>query len=314
MSSPLTTEGGGLRARLARTRAALARGLSALTGRETALTDADFDELEESLILADVGMAASRRLIEELRHAARREGLRDGTAVLERLRREMLEMLAPCAAAPWPAQKPYVLLVVGVNGVGKTTTVAKIARWAQRQGRSVLLAAADTYRAAAVEQLQRWGERLGIPVIAQAQGSDAAAVAHDALAAALARKVDLLIVDTAGRQHTHGDLMEQLKKIGRVLEKLRAGAPDEVLQVLDAATGQNALSQLQHFQATAGVNSLCLTKLDGTAKGGVLLALAERFRLPVRFIGVGEGVDDLRPFHAEEFVQALLPEAASGDE
>jgi fused signal recognition particle receptor len=283
-----------------------------LTGREAALSDADLDDLEEALILSDVGMAASRRLIEQLRHAAHREGLRDGQEALERLRRDMLDLLTPCKAPPWNASKPYVLLVVGVNGVGKTTTVAKIAHFAQRQGKRVLLAAADTYRAAAVEQLQRWGERLNVPVITQGQDADAAAVAHDALAAALARDVDLLIVDTAGRQHTHGDLMEQLKKIRRVLGKLRAGAPDEVLQVLDAATGQNALSQLQHFHAAVGVNSLALTKLDGTAKGGVLLALAERFRLPVRFIGVGEGMDDLRLFHAEEFVQALLPDVVTG--
>lgn len=313
MSSP-PASGGGLRARLARTRAALARGFGALTGRGTALTDASLDDIEESLILADVGIAASRRLIEQLRHDAHRAGRSDGPAALERLRREMLDMLAPCKAAPWRGEKPYVLLVVGVNGVGKTTTVAKIAHFAQKQGMRVLLAAADTYRAAAVEQLQRWGERLGIPVIAQGQDADAAAVAHDALAAALARNVDLLIVDTAGRPHTHGDLMEQLKKIRRVLAKQRAGAPDEVLQVLDAATGQNALSQLQHFHTAVGVNSLVLTKLDGTAKGGVLLALAERFRLPVRFIGVGEGMDDLKAFHAEEFVQALLPETVSGNE
>jgi fused signal recognition particle receptor len=306
-STPIPA-GGGLRARLARTRATLARGLAALAGRGPAMNDQVLEDLEESLILADVGIAASRRLIENLRHAVRREGLRDGTEVLERLRRNMLEMLAPCKAPPWTAQLPYVLLVVGVNGVGKTTTVAKIAHFARHGGKRVLLAAADTFRAAAVEQLQRWGERLEIPVVAQAQGADAAAVAHDALAAALAREVDLLIVDTAGRQHTHGDLMEQLKKIRRVLGKLQPGAPHEVLQVLDAATGQNALSQLQHFHAAVGVNSLVLTKLDGTAKGGVLLALAERFRLPVRFIGVGEGLDDLRPFHAEEFVQALLPD------
>ena len=201
-----------------------------------------------------------------------------------------------------------MILVVGVNGVGKTTTIAKIAKRLQDQGHSVMLAAGDTFRAAAVQQLQRWGERLEIPVVAQPQGSDAAAVAHDALVSARTRGVDVLIIDTAGRLHTQGDLMEQMKKIKRVLGKLETAAPQKVLQVLDAGTGQNALSQLKHFQDAVAVNGLCLTKLDGTAKGGVLVAIAEQFQLPIHYIGVGEGFDDLREFDAQQFAAVLIPE------
>ena len=209
---------------------------------------------------------------------------------------------------PEATGNPYILLVVGVNGVGKTTSVAKMARRFQQQGKSVLLAAADTFRAAAVEQLQTWAQRLDIQVIAQHQGADSAAVAHDALTSALSRNVDILLIDTAGRQHTQNDLMEQLKKIKRVLGKVDPGSPHEIMQVLDATTGQNALSQLRHFNNAVSVDSLCLTKLDGTARGGVILAISNEFKLPIRYIGIGEGAGDLRPFEAESFVDALVQE------
>ena len=218
----------------------------------------------------------------------------------------MLAILKPCEELPDMTGRPYVMLVVGVNGVGKTTSVAKMAKYFQEQGKSILLAAADTFRAAAVEQLHTWAERMDIPIIAQHQGADAAAVAHDALTSAISKNIDLLLVDTAGRQHTHSDLMEQLKKIKRVLGKVDAKAPQEIIQVLDATTGQNAVSQLKHFDSAVSVDSLCLTKLDGTAKGGVVVAIADEFKLPIRFIGIGEGADDLRPFDAESFVDALL--------
>jgi fused signal recognition particle receptor len=222
----------------------------------------------------------------------------------------MLALMAPCAQplAIVRGERPFVLMVVGVNGAGKTTTIGKLAHKLKSQGLSVMLAAGDTFRAAAVEQLQTWGQRNDIPVIAQAGGADAAAVAHDAMQAAAARKVDVLIIDTAGRLHTQSGLMDELKKIRRIVQRFDPQAPQEVLLVLDAGTGQNALAQLQHFHAAVEVTGLCLTKLDGTAKGGILFAMAQQAALPIRFIGVGEGIQDLREFDAEEFVEALLPE------
>jgi fused signal recognition particle receptor len=225
----------------------------------------------------------------------------------------MLELIAPCERPleiP-AATQPFVIMVVGVNGAGKTTTIGKLAHHLQAQGHKVMLAAADTFRAAAVEQLKVWGERNGVPVIAQDTGADAAAVAHDALHAASARGMDVLIVDTAGRLHTQSGLMDELKKIRRVIERIRPQAPHEVLLVLDAGIGQNALAQREHFQAAVGVTGLILTKLDGTAKGGVVFAMAAKNPLPIRFIGVGEAIEDLRVFNAAEFVEALLPETES---
>jgi fused signal recognition particle receptor len=221
----------------------------------------------------------------------------------------MLAVVQPAARALEidRAAKPFVIMAVGVNGVGKTTTIAKLAHRLQGQGLDVLLAAADTFRAAAIEQLRTWGERLGVPVIAQHSGADAAAVCHDAMAAATARGVDVLIVDTAGRQHTHAGLMDELRKIKRVINRSCADAPHEVLLVLDASTGQNALSQLKHFNEAVGVTGLALTKLDGTAKGGILLAIARQGGAAIRFLGVGEGLDDLQDFSAVEFIDALLP-------
>lgn len=276
------------------------------------LDDALFEELEEVLMTCDIGVQASLTLVDKLRERVTREKIKDAKGVIEGLRREISELLE-VAQTPWllnqhteSLPKPYVLLMVGVNGVGKTTTTAKIARKLQAQGKSVMLAAADTFRAAAVEQLQNWGQRLNIPVIAQGQGSDAAAVAHDALTSAMARNIDVLLIDTAGRLHTQTDLMEQLQKVLRVLKKIDPSCPHEVMQILDAGTGQNALSQLDHFHSAVDVSSICLTKLDGSAKGGVAIALTQQHSLPIRYIGIGEGFDDLQTFDAQAFANAMV--------
>lgn len=276
------------------------------------LDDELFDELEEILITSDISVEASLRLVENLRQRVKTEKIQDAKDVIQGLRAEVAQLLQP-AEQTWNVfnQRPYVILIVGVNGVGKTTTIAKIAKQFQDQGRSVMLAAGDTFRAAAVEQLQEWGQRMDIPVVAQTHGADAAAVAHDALNSAIVKGSQVLIIDTAGRLHTQSDLMEQLQKINRVLNNLDPSMPHEVMQILDASTGQNALSQLEHFQKAVGVNSICLTKLDGSAKGGVAVSLTEKFKLPIRYIGVGEGYYDLRPFTAQSFADALIPELTS---
>jgi fused signal recognition particle receptor len=307
------SESNNLRDRLAKTRTALANGLSRLFQSSETLDSGLLEDLEDLLISADLGVGPSAKIIDHVRDVADRRNLNSPGDLVAAMRDEMELILEPCSKSPAIDARPYVMLVVGVNGVGKTTTIAKITNWLLKQDRSVMLAAADTYRAAAVEQLTRWGERLQVPVISQGQGADAAAVAHDALVCAQARSIDVLIIDTAGRQHTQSDLMNQLIKIKRVLNKLDASAPHEIVQILDAGTGQNALSQIQHFNQAVHVNSLCLTKLDGTAKGGILLAIADKFALPVRFIGVGEGSDDLRPFNVAHFVDALLPDPESLD-
>jgi len=294
-----------LRNRLSKSRQSLSRGFARLLGTKK-LEESDFDDLEDVLISADVGVPVSGQIIQRLRASARSSGASDAEALRGLIRDEMVATLELCGPPPEINGKPYVLLVVGVNGVGKTTSVAKIANRFKQEGKSVMLAAADTFRAAAVEQLQTWADRLDIPIVAQHQGADSAAVAHDALSSALSKNIDILIIDTAGRQHTHNDLMEQLRKIKRVLGKLAEGAPHEVMQVLDATTGQNALSQLRHFNDAVSVDTLCLTKLDGTARGGVVLAIAHEYRLPIRFIGVGEGFEDLKPFEAIPFVDALV--------
>jgi fused signal recognition particle receptor len=297
-----------LRERLAKPRNFLAKSLAGLFSGD-AIDENALDDIEDQLVLADVGVAATAKLMKQLRDASRQHG--GSSQLVAALRDEMLRILEPCNAPLEPGRTPYVITVVGVNGVGKTTTIAKMAHRFHEQGRRVVLAAADTFRAAAIEQLQEWGGRLSIPVVAHQQGGDPAAVAHDAFQSARARDADILLIDTAGRQHTQGELMSQLQKVTRVLAKLDAEAPHEVLQVLDAGTGQNALAQLRAFNQAVGVDSICLTKLDGTAKGGILFAIAEEFRLPVRFLGVGEGVDDLRPFDAEQFVDAILPDKAA---
>ena len=298
-----------LKAGLARTREALGGGLGTLLGRRR-VDPALFEELEAALILADCGVEATQSLLEELRGRARRQGIEDGAALKAALKELLLGRLAPLERRlvldrNEPARKPCVILVAGVNGSGKTTSIGKLAKWLQLEGRSVLLAAGDTFRAAARDQLAAWGERNGVPVIGQ-QGGDAGAIVFDALGAAKARGVDVLIADTAGRLPTQLHLMEEIKKVKRVLAKALPGAPHETLLVLDAGTGQNALAQVKAFDEALGLTGLILTKLDGTAKGGVIVAIAGKARVPVLFVGVGEGIDDLRPFVASDFVEALI--------
>jgi len=300
---------GGLFGRLSKTRDSLTSGLTGLFKRGVKLDAALYEEVEDQLIMADIGVEPAQRITDALRARAKADKLQSAEALLDTLIEQIKEILQsveqPLDIAP---HQPYVILMVGVNGVGKTTTTAKLANRLKQQGKSVMLAAGDTFRAAAIEQLQNWGERLNIPVIAQQHGSDAAAVAFDAYQSAASRGIDVLLIDTAGRQHTHGDLMEQLAKMTRVLQKANPALPHEVMLTVDAATGQNALSQIEHFKKIVNVSSLTVTKLDGTAKGGIVIAMAEKFGLPIRFVGVGESMDDLRPFIAADFAKALLPE------
>ncbi len=257
---------------------------------------------------ADVGVEATQSIIKDLTQRIARKQLKDPDALMAALRADMRAMLTPVDQALQipQADKPFVLLMVGINGAGKTTSIGKIARHLQDEGRSVMLAAGDTFRAAAVEQLQTWGERNQVPVVAQQQGADSASVIFDALQAAQSRKIDVLIADTAGRLHTQSNLMEELKKIKRVLGKLDETAPHEIMLVVDAGTGQNALNQAQQFNQAVGLTGITLTKLDGTAKGGIIFAIAKQLCVPIRFIGVGEAVEDLRPFVATDFVDALF--------
>ena len=298
-----------LRRGLERTRAGLTEKLAALVLGRRAI-DADLlEEIETVLLTADVGVEATRDIVARLTAQVARRELGDAEALYRALREDMIAVLRPAAiplTVPAPGEGTCVILVVGVNGAGKTTTIGKLAHRLRAEGRSVMMAAGDTFRAAAVEQLQRWGERVQAPVIAQQTGADSASVVYDALQAARARRVDVLLADTAGRLHTREPLMEELKKVRRVLGKVDPTAPHEVLLVLDAGTGQNALSQARHFQSAVQVTGLALTKLDGTAKGGIVFAIARELGLPIRFIGIGEGVEDLRPFDAEAFVDALL--------
>ena len=302
---------GGLFARLGKTRNGLFGGIANLfSGRQ--LDESIFEELEEQLLMADLGVSVTTRMIDALRTMAKSDALQEPALIVERLRGLLLDILSPCQRQPLSLQdgRPTVVMMVGVNGVGKTTTLAKIARYFLRKNQSVIFGACDTFRAAAIEQLQSWGQRLGVPVIAQSHGADAAAVAFDAYNAAKAREANLLLIDTAGRQHTHGDLVEQLKKVKRVLAKADPQIPDEVWITVDAGNGQNVLSQIEHFHQAMTLTGICITKLDGTAKGGVLIALADRFALPIRYVGVGESAEDLREFDAGEFVDALLPDLA----
>jgi fused signal recognition particle receptor len=290
---------------------AFARSFGGLFSRNPKLDDDLLDEIETALLTADVGVAATTQLIESLRKRMKAREFADARALLGALRADLIAMLAPVAK---PLQidrnaKPFTILTVGVNGVGKTTTIGKLAHRFKGEGRSLMLAAGDTFRAAAVAQLQSWGDRNGVVVIAQGQNADAASVAFDALQAAKARGTEVLIADTAGRLHTQQGLMAELGKIKRVLGKLDGAAPQEVLMVIDGTTGQNALSQLRQFHAAAGVTGLVVTKLDGTAKGGVVFALAREFGIPIRYAGIGERPEDLRVFDAEAFVDALLPDA-----
>jgi fused signal recognition particle receptor len=295
---------------LSKTSASIGEGMASLFLGKKIIDDELLEDIETRLLTADVGVEATSVIIQRLTQKVARKELADADALYKSLQAELAAMLKP-VEQPLKIisqNKPFVILVVGVNGAGKTTTIGKLAKKLQLEGKKVMLAAGDTFRAAAVEQLQVWGERNKIPVIAQHTGADSASVIFDAVQAAKARGIDVLIADTAGRLHTKDNLMEELKKVRRVISKLDADAPHEVLLVLDAGTGQNAISQAKQFHQTVELTGLALTKLDGTAKGGVIFALAKQFGLPIRYIGVGEGIDDLRTFEAEPFVQALFAE------
>ena len=296
--------------RLAKTRNFLTEGLYSVISRGGDIDAGMLDDIEDQLILADLGVEVSREVVDRLRTNIRARRVATVAEVRQELREDIAKILQP-VARPWlmpTGAGTQVVLVVGVNGVGKTTTVAKLAEWLGRQGRSVMLAACDTFRAAAIDQLEVWGQRLDIPVVAQERGTDAAAVAHDALASARARGIDTLIIDSAGRQHVNADLMEQLRKIHRVLGRIDESAPQETLLVVDAGNGQNVLAQTQAFHATIALTGICVTKLDGTARGGVIVALARRFGIPIPFVAMGERLEDLAPFDATAFARALLPE------
>lgn len=295
---------------LSKTSASIGEGMASLFLGKKAIDDDLLEEIETRLLTADVGVEATSVIIQSLTQKVARKQLTDAQALYTSLQGELAAMLKPVEQplVIKAEHKPFVILVVGVNGAGKTTTIGKLAKKLQLEGKKVMLAAGDTFRAAAVEQLQVWGERNKIPVIAQHTGADSASVIFDAVQAAKARGIDVLIADTAGRLHTKDNLMEELKKVRRVIGKLDADAPHEVLLVLDAGTGQNAINQAKQFNQTVTLTGLALTKLDGTAKGGVIFALAKQFGLPIRYIGVGEGIDDLRTFEAEPFVQALFAE------
>ncbi|KMZ17712.1 signal recognition particle-docking protein FtsY [Haemophilus influenzae] len=272
------------------------------------IDDELFEELEEQLLIADIGVPTTSKIIKNLTEHASRKELQDAELLYQQLKVEMANILEP-VAKPLVidnTKKPYVILMVGVNGVGKTTTIGKLARKFQAEGKSVMLAAGDTFRAAAVEQLQVWGERNHIPVVAQSTGSDSASVIFDAMQSAAARNIDILIADTAGRLQNKNNLMDELKKIVRVMKKYDETAPHEIMLTLDAGTGQNAISQAKLFNEAVGLTGISLTKLDGTAKGGVIFAIADQFKLPIRYIGVGEKIEDLREFNAKEFIEALF--------
>lgn len=292
---------------LSKTRLNLGGGLFDLfKGKQ--IDDELFEELETHLLLADVGVETTMKIIDSLTKSANRKQLKDAEALYELLKVELkkvIENVSQPLEIP-ESDEPFVMLMVGVNGVGKTTTIGKLAKQFQAEGKSVMLAAGDTFRAAAVEQLQVWGERNDIPVIAQHTGADSASVIFDAISAAKARKVDIIIADTAGRLQNKAHLMEELKKVVRVMKKLDVNAPHEVMLTLDAGTGQNALSQTKLFDEAVGLTGLTVTKLDGTAKGGVVFAIADKYNIPIRYLGVGEGIDDLRPFNGDDFIDALF--------
>lgn len=299
-----------IREGLSRTSSNFAEGLGKLFLGKKEIDEDLLEDIETQLLVADVGLDATTEIIDRLTDGVARKQLSDADALYKALKGSLVELLdkveSPLAL---PEKKPAVILVVGVNGVGKTTTIGKLAKRFQSEGKSVMLAAGDTFRAAAVEQLQVWGERNQVPVVAQHTGADSASVIYDAVASAQTKGVDIVIADTAGRLHNKSNLMEELAKVKRVMAKLDDSAPHEVLLVLDAGTGQNALNQAEQFIEAADVTGIALTKLDGTAKGGVIFALSQKFGLPVRFIGVGEGIDDLQPFNADAFVRALFNEA-----
>src|SRR3989338_10093526 len=293
---------------LAKTRLSLMSGLANLFLGKKELHADLFSEIETALLIADVGVETTQQLIQTLSQKLARKELSNHHAAFQCLQEEMKQILKPCDIPLTIPDliKPFVILIVGVNGSGKTTTIGKLAYRFKQAHKSILLAAGDTFRAAAIEQLQVWGERNQIPVIAQQTGADPAAVIYDAMAAAKARNIDVLLADTAGRLHTQINLMAELKKIKRVIGKIDPTAPHEVLIVLDATIGQNTLKQVKQFHQAIGVTGIALTKLEGTAKGGIIFAIAKETRIPIRYIGIGEGIEDLRHFHADEFVEALF--------
>ncbi|CAH7116322.1 signal recognition particle receptor [Vibrio chagasii] len=296
-----------LKRSLSRTKANIGAGFFGLfKGKK--IDDDLFEELEEQLLIADVGMNTTVKIIENLTEKASRNDLKDGEALYGLLKEEMADILSQVEQplVVDTTKTPYVILMVGVNGVGKTTTIGKLAKQFQNEGKKVMLAAGDTFRAAAVEQLQVWGQRNDVPVIAQHTGADSASVIYDAIEAAKARGVDVVIADTAGRLQNKSNLMEELRKIVRVMKKIDDSAPHEIMLTLDAGTGQNAISQAKLFSEVAPVTGITLTKLDGTAKGGVIFSIADQFQIPIRYIGVGEGIDDLRPFESKDFIEALF--------
>lgn len=305
---PKTSWFGRLKQGLSRTREILNTDVMDLIHTRQAIDDEVLEELETLLLTADVGVEATQNIINDLTERVKKDKLKDTDDLFNALSEDMQAMLQPVEQELcFPASdKPFVILVVGVNGAGKTTTIGKLAKKFQADGQSVMLAAGDTFRAAAVEQLQTWGQRNNVPVVAQHTNADSAAVVFDALQSATAKNIDVLIADTAGRLHTKDNLMEELRKVKRVMSKIDPDAPQEVLLVLDATTGQNALNQAAQFSKAVTVTGLTITKLDGTAKGGIVFAMAQKLGIPIRFIGVGEGVDDLRPFVAQDFVNALL--------
>ena len=296
-----------LKSGLGKTRNKLSEGIQSVFLGEKTLDEEMLEELETILLTSDVGVSATQEIIGDLTKKVSRKELTDTTAVYHHLQESLMDLLRPVELVlKTDSNHPFVILMVGVNGVGKTTTIGKLAKLFQAEGKSVMLAAGDTFRAAAVDQLRIWGERNEVPVIAQDTGADSASVVFDAVAAARARDIDVLIADTAGRLQNKKNLMDELAKITRVLQKIDPTAPHEVILVLDAGTGQNALSQAREFQKAVDVSGLVLTKLDGTAKGGVIFALAQQLNIPIRYVGVGEKIGDLRPFSAKEFVTALF--------
>ena len=297
-----------LRHGLTKTRSSFTGRIDNLFAGKKEITENLMDELEEILFTSDIGVATTQRLLDAVRENVTRKALRDPQKLKELLRDHILSLLNqdPVERTPSNAENPLVIMVAGVNGVGKTTSIGKIANRFRREGKTVMLVAADTFRAAAVEQLTIWGERVGATVVKQGTGADPSAVAFDAMTAAISRKIDVVLIDTAGRLHTQTNLMAELRKVNRVIGRKLPGAPHEVWLVLDATTGQNAISQAEAFQEALGLTGIILTKLDGTAKGGVVIGISSELQIPIRFIGIGEQVDDLRPFDAGEFVQAIF--------
>ena len=306
--SPIEEKPASLKERLVKSRQKLGSGLSTLLLGKKEINDDLLDELETLLITADIGINTTDKVLESVRKNASRKILKDSNNLYQFLKDELSKLLIEDNQLDTDIKETFVILVVGINGAGKTTTIGKLAKSFQNQGKSVMLAAGDTFRAAAVEQLKVWGERNKIPVVAQATGADAASVIYDAYESAKAKNIDILIADTAGRLHTQGNLMQELEKIKRVLKKHNEDAPHETMLVIDGGSGQNAVNQAIEFNKAIELSGISITKLDGTAKGGVLFAISDELNLPIRYIGVGEGIDDLKPFNANEFVDALFSE------